>query len=51
MLKLIALNYTVMLNGYSSYSLYMAIVYRLQSEGQFYREISSIGVSDAVLQS
>ncbi len=43
MLKLIAVNYTVMLNGYSQW---------LNIKGVFfYRDISSIDISDAGLQS
>ncbi len=37
MLKLIALNYTVMLNGYGQWL-------NMGRGGQFYREISSIGI-------
>ncbi len=42
MLKLMALNYTVMLNGYSQW---------LNMGGGFYREISSIGIIDTDLKS
>ncbi len=42
MLKLIALNYTVMLNGYSQWL-------NIKGEKQFYRDISSIDISDAGL--
>ncbi len=43
MLKLIAVNYTVMLNGYSQW---------LNIKGKnIYRDISSIDISDAGLQS
>ncbi len=44
MLKLIAVNYTVMLNGYSQWL-------NIKGEKQFYRDISSIDISDAGLQS
>ncbi len=42
MLKLIALNYTVMLNGYSQWL-------DIKGEKQFYRDISSIDISDDIL--
>ncbi len=44
MFKLIALNYTVMLNVYSQWL-------NIKREKQFYRDISSIDISDAGLQS
>ncbi len=44
MLKLIALNYTVMLKGYSQWL-------NIKGKKQFYRDISSIDISDAGLQS
>ncbi len=44
MLKLIALNYNVMLNGYSQWL-------NIKGKKQFYRDFSSIDISDAGLQS
>ncbi len=44
MLKLISLNYTVMLNGYSQWL-------NIKGGQLFYRDISSIDISDAGLQS
>ncbi len=44
MLKLIALDYTVMLNGYSQWL-------KIKGEKLFYRDISRIDISDAGLQS
>ncbi len=44
MFKLIALSYTVMLNGYSQWL-------NIKAKKRFYRDISSIDISDAGLQS
>ncbi len=44
MLKLIAVNYTLMLNDYSQWL-------NIKGEKQFYRDICSIDISDAGLQS
>ncbi len=44
MLKFIAVNYTVMLNGYSQWL-------NIKGKFFFYRDISSIDISDAGLQS
>ncbi len=44
MLKLIAVNYTVMLNGYSQWL-------NIKVKKLFYRDISSTDISDAGLQS
>ncbi len=43
MLKLIAVNYTVMLNGYSQWL-------NIKGKKLFYRDISSIDISDAGLK-